>query len=157
MQARMTNCESSYFRWFMAEKGQGKRWTKMRNDANTCWPMKKIAEEALTCSPNLKTRVMYFGKRGCRVFDSQKKATHGFLTSELFCSTSLALLGSSWVPKEAKNLKEHEFLGLSCCFSVRFEKSSKTSKIGPKRIEKRHFLLVFWSLFKFSRKTATQT
>ena len=76
--------------------------------------------------------------------------TQGFLSSELFHTTSIALLGSSWVPKEAKNLKEHEFLGLSRCFSVRFEKSSKTSKIGPKRIEKRHFLVFFRSLFKFS-------
>ena len=65
-------------------------------------------------------------------------------------STSLTLPESSWVPKEVKNLMEHEFLGLSRCFSVRFEKSSKTSKIGPKRIEKRHFLVVFRSLFKFS-------
>ena len=85
------------------------------------------------------------------------QGTQGFLPSELFHSTSLALLGSSWVPKKAENLKEHECLGLSRCFSVRIKKSSKTSKIVPKTIEKRHFLVVFQSLIIFSCKTVAQT
>ena len=80
-----------------------------------------------------------------------------FYLPNLFHSTSLALLVSSRVSKEAKNFKELEFLGFICCFSVRIEISSKTSKIWPKTIEKRHFLVLFRSLINFSWKTAAQT
>ena len=49
-----------------------------------------------------------------------------------YISTSLATWGSSWVSKEAKFIKEFDFLGFSRCFSARIEQSSKTSKIQPK-------------------------
>ena len=48
-----------------------------------------------------------------------------------YISTSLASWGSSWVSKEAKFIKEFDFLGFSRCFSARIEKSSKMSKIEP--------------------------
>ena len=57
--------------------------------------------------------------------------TEGFLTPDSFHSTSLATWGSSWASKEAKFIKEFNFLGFSCCFSARIEKSSKMSKIEP--------------------------
>merc|ERR1712004_444151 len=57
--------------------------------------------------------------------------TEGFLTTDSFHSTSLASWGSSWVSKEAKFIKEFDFLGFSRCFSARIEKSSKMSKIEP--------------------------
>ena len=53
------------------------------------------------------------------------------MTQDSFHSTSLASWGSSWVSKEAKFIKEFDFLGFSRCFSARIEKSSKTSKIQP--------------------------
>ena len=56
----------------------------------------------------------------------------GYLPLKSFRSTSIAPLGSRWVSKEAENFKELEFLGFSRCFSVRIEKSSKTSKIDQK-------------------------
>ena len=40
-------------------------------------------------------------------------------------STSLATWGSSWVSKEARCTKEYDFLGVSRCFSVRIEQTSK--------------------------------
>ena len=57
--------------------------------------------------------------------------TQGFLTPHSFHSTSLATWGSSWGSKEAKFIKEFDFLGFSRCFSSKIEKSSKTSKIQP--------------------------
>ena len=42
-----------------------------------------------------------------------------------FHSTSLATWASSWASKEAKFIKEFNFLGFSHCFSARIEKSSK--------------------------------
>ena len=57
--------------------------------------------------------------------------TEGFLTQDSFHSTSLATWGSSWASKEAKFIKEFNFLGFSRCFSARIEQSSKTSKIQP--------------------------
>ena len=53
------------------------------------------------------------------------------MTQDSFHSTSLASWGSSWVSKEAKFIKEFDFLGFSRCFSARIEKSSKMSKIEP--------------------------
>ena len=53
------------------------------------------------------------------------------MTPDSFHSTSLTSLGSSWVSKEAKFIKEFDFLGFSRCFSARIEKSSKMSKIEP--------------------------
>jgi len=47
--------------------------------------------------------------------------TEGFLTAESFHSTSLTNWGSNWVPKEAKFIKEFDFIGFSRCFSVRIE------------------------------------
>ena len=55
----------------------------------------------------------------------------GFLTPDSFHSSSLVTWGSSWASKEAKFIKEFDFLGFSRCFSARIEKSSKTSKIQP--------------------------
>ena len=57
--------------------------------------------------------------------------TEVFLTPDSFHSTSLATWGSSWASKEAKFIKEFNFLGFSRCFSARIEQSSKTSKIQP--------------------------
>ena len=57
--------------------------------------------------------------------------TQGFLTPDSFHSTSLATWGSSWVSKQAKFIKEFDFLGFSCCFSSKIGKSSKASKIQP--------------------------
>ena len=42
-----------------------------------------------------------------------------------YISTSLATWGSSWVSKEAKFIKDFDFLGFSCCFSLKIEKTSK--------------------------------
>ena len=47
--------------------------------------------------------------------------TQGFLTPDSFHSTSLATWGSSWESKEAKFIKEFDFLGFSHCFSVKIE------------------------------------
>ena len=57
--------------------------------------------------------------------------TEGFLTPDSFHSASLATWGSSCASKEAKFIKEFNFLGFSRCFSARIEQSSKTSKIQP--------------------------
>ena len=54
------------------------------------------------------------------------------MTPDSFHSTSLATWGLSWASKEAKFIKEFNFLGFSRCFSARIEQSSKTSKIQPK-------------------------
>ena len=83
--------------------------------------------------------------------------TQGYLPPESFRSTSLAPLGANWVSKEAENFKELEFFGLVRYFSVKTEKSSKTSKIEPKTWKKRHFWAVFWNLCNFDWKTAHQT
>ena len=56
----------------------------------------------------------------------------GAFASRIISFLTFVPLGSSRVSKEAKNFKEFEFLGLSRCFSVRIEESSKTSKIQPK-------------------------
>ena len=61
----------------------------------------------------------------------KSRDTQGFLTPDSFHSTSLASWGSSWASKEAKFVKEFNFLGFSRCFSARIEQSSKTSKIQP--------------------------
>ena len=55
--------------------------------------------------------------------------TEGFLTPDSFHSTSLVSWGSSWASKEAKFIKEFNFLGSSRCFSAKIEKYSETSKI----------------------------
>ena len=68
--------------------------------------------------------------------------TQGFLTPDSFHSTSLATWGSSWGSKEAKFIKEFDFLGFSRCFSARIEKSSKTSKIQPNCVNLRWFFEV---------------
>ena len=68
--------------------------------------------------------------------------TEGFLTPDSFHSTSLASWESSWVSKEANFIKEFNFLGFSCCFSARIEKSSKTSKIQPNCVILRCFFEV---------------
>ena len=54
--------------------------------------------------------------------------------------TSLANWGSSWVSKEAKFIKEFDFLGFSHCFSVKIEQNSK---IHPKMIQDGWILDVF--------------
>ena len=59
-----------------------------------------------------------------------------------YISTSLATWGSNWVSKEAKFIKEFDFLGFSRCFSARIEKSSKTSKIQPNCVILRRFFEV---------------
>ena len=58
--------------------------------------------------------------------------TQGYLPPESLSSTSPGPLGAKWVSKEAENFKELEFFGLVRYFSVKTEKSSKTSKIEPK-------------------------
>ena len=62
------------------------------------------------------------------IFDLKIIANNAILLV-ISISTTFALLGSSKVSNEAKNFKELEFLGFICCFSVRIEISSKTSKI----------------------------
>ena len=42
-----------------------------------------------------------------------------------YFSTSLATWGSSWVSREAKFIKDFDFLGFSRCFSLRIEQSLK--------------------------------
>ena len=54
-----------------------------------------------------------------------KRGREGFLTPDSFHSTSLASWGSSWVSKEAKFIKEFDFVGFSRCFSVKIEQFSK--------------------------------
>ena len=56
----------------------------------------------------------------------------GVFASRIISFLTFAPLGSSRVSKESKNFKEFEFLGLSRCFSVTIEESSKTSNIQPK-------------------------
>ena len=73
---------------------------------------------------------------------SHLQITQGFLTPDSFHSTSLATWGSSWGSKEAKFIKEFDFLGFSRCFSARIEKSSKTSKIQPNCVILRWFFEV---------------
>ena len=55
--------------------------------------------------------------------------TEGFLTPDSFHSASLVTWGSSCASKEAKFIKEFNFLGFSRCFSARIEQSSKKFKI----------------------------
>ena len=64
------------------------------------------------------------------------------MTPDSFHSTSLATWGSNWTSKERKFIKEFDFLGFSRCFSVRIEKSSKTSKIQPNCVILRWFFEV---------------
>ena len=86
----------------------------------------------------------------CPIFQT----TEGFLTPDSFHSTSLASLGSSWVSKEAKFIKEFDFLGFSRCFSAIIKKTSKMSKIEPNCVILRWFFL---SLFNFNWKTVAET
>ena len=58
--------------------------------------------------------------------------TQGFLTQDLFHSTSLATWGSSGASKEAKFFKELTFLGFVRYFSAKTEQSSKMTKTVPK-------------------------
>ena len=51
--------------------------------------------------------------------------TQGFLTPDSFHSTSFTTWGSNWASKEAKFIKEFNFLGFSRCFSARIEQTSK--------------------------------
>ena len=53
------------------------------------------------------------------------------MTPDSFHFSSLASWGSSWASKEAKFLKEFDFLGFSHCFSAIIEKTSEMSKIEP--------------------------
>ena len=59
------------------------------------------------------------------------KNTEGFLTPDSFHSTSLETWGSSMASKEAKFIKEFDFLGFSRCFSAKIEQSSTMSKTWP--------------------------
>ena len=63
-----------------------------------------------------KTVILFFQDPG-----SWDSLTKGFLTLDSFHSTSLATWGSSWGSKEAKFIKEFDFLGFSRCFSARIE------------------------------------
>ena len=54
--------------------------------------------------------------------------TQGFLTQDLFHSTSLATWGSSWASTEVKFFKELTFLGFVCYLSAKIEQSSTMSK-----------------------------
>ena len=81
----------------------------------------------------------------------------GYLPPELFHSTSLAPFRANCVSEEAENFKELKFFGLVRCFSVKTEKSSKTSKIEPKTWRNCHFWTVFRNLYNFDWKVAHQT
>ena len=67
-----------------------------------------------------------------KAYGARKFLDRCTFASRIISFLTFAPLGSSRVSKEAKNFKEFEFLGLSRCFSVRIEESSKTSKIQPK-------------------------
>ena len=104
-------------------------------------------------TPNLIPEASWFQKyhfQNCRDISH----TQGNLPPESFCSTSLAPLGANWVSKEAENFKELEFFGLVRYFSVKTEKSSKTSKIEPKTWKKRHFLGGFLKFVQFWLKSS---
>ena len=62
-------------------------------------------------------------------FMSVGTVLRGFLTPDLFHSTSLVSWRSSRVSKAAKFFKELNLQNFSCCFSARIEQSSKTTKI----------------------------
>ena len=83
-----------------------------------------------------------------------KLGHRGILTPNSFHSTNLVTWGTSWASKEAKFIKEFNFLGFSHCFSARIEQSSKTSKIQPNCVI---FEEVFWSLLNSNWKTAAET
>ena len=89
------------------------------------------------------------GRHCCQIFKTK-------CSNRNIC-TSLVPLGANWVSKEAENFKELEFFGLVRYFSVKTEKSSKTSKIEPKTWKKRHFWVVFRNLCNFDWKVAHQT
>ena len=67
----------------------------------------------------------------------------GFLTQDLFHSTSLATWGSSRASKEAKFFKELTFLGFVCYFSAKIEQSSKMSKTELKNAHLGWFFKVY--------------
>ena len=76
------------------------------------------------------------------MLQDMEQCTEGFLTPDSFHSISLATWGSSYGSKEAKFIKEFDFLGFSRCFSAKIEKSSKTSKTQPNCVTLRWFLEV---------------
>ena len=71
------------------------------------------------------------------------QSTQGFLTQDLFHSTSLATWGSSGASKEAKFFKELTFCGFVCYFLAKIEQSSKMSKTELKNAHLGWFLKVF--------------
>ena len=70
-------------------------------------------------------------------------STQGFLTQDLFHSTSLATWGSSGASKEAKFFKELTFLGFVRYFSAKIEQSSKMSKTELKNAHFEWFFKVY--------------
>ena len=74
------------------------------------------------------------------------KNTQGFLTQDLFHSTSLATWGSSDALKEAKFFKKLTFLGFVRYFSAKIEQSSKMFKTGLRDAHLGCFLMFaqFW-------------
>ena len=75
-----------------------------------------------------------------RMFTWPPTADIGVFSQNFIHSTSFTPLGSRWVSKKAENFNKLGFLCLGCCFSVRIEKSSRTSKSEPKNMRKTPFL-----------------
>ena len=78
--------------------------------------------------------------------------THGFLTQDLFHSTSLATWGSIWASKEAKFFKELTFLGFVRYFSAKIKQSSKMSNTELKNAH----LGLFFKLAQFWLKSSAK-
>ena len=74
---------------------------------------------------------------------SSQQNTQGFLTQDLFHSTSLATQGSSGASKEAKFFKELIFLGFMHYFLAKIEQSSKLSKTELKNAHLEWFFEVY--------------
>ena len=71
-----------------------------------------------------KTVILFFQDPG-----SWDSLTKGFLTLDSFHSTSLATWGLSWASREAKFIKEFDYLCFSCCFWQNCAIFKKKSKI----------------------------
>ena len=80
-------------------------------------------------------------------------ATQGFLTQELFHSTSLVTWGSNGASKEAKFFKELNFLGFVRYFSAKIEQSSKMPKTELKNA---HFGWLFYVYSIWAEKLQTK-
>ena len=82
----------------------------------------------ITAASVIKQLYTWFTDYGWPVTMKSDQGTQGFLTQDLFHSTSLATWGSSGASKEAKFFKELTFFSFVRYFSAKIEQSSKMSK-----------------------------